>query len=179
MGRPRLCFGGHLAEEQHAYPVAPPSPHPCLAPYAQVPASALMIFHHAVCLVCHFWAILTRPRGFPLYFAGVVLLEVGSGCCNAFWLYHNTAANALRHFYVSAPPAAERSSRTLGERLAKVSALSPCACPRADGTWNPHLRVRSRSGGWPSPTLLPSSAFTFGANSNRDTRAFPLCSPPS
>jgi hypothetical protein len=58
-----------------------------------------LVFHHAACLVCHFWAIFTRPRGFPLYFAGVVLLEAGSGCCNAFWLYHQT--DLLRHVYVS------------------------------------------------------------------------------
>jgi len=64
-----------------------------------VPASALLVAHHAACLVCHFWAIFTRPRGFPLYFAGVVLLELGSGCCNWFWLYHEEA-NLLRHVYV-------------------------------------------------------------------------------
>lgn len=28
-----------------------------------VPASALLVAHHAACLVCHFWAIFTRPRG--------------------------------------------------------------------------------------------------------------------
>ena len=60
----------------------------------------MMLWHHIGCLLgvraranrrhrrCaqHVVAAFVVPRGFPLYFAGVVALELGSGVCNVFYL---------------------------------------------------------------------------------------------
>jgi len=45
----------------------------------------LLILHHFWCLVGHALVCVYAPIGFPIYFAGVLVLEMGSGCMNQYW----------------------------------------------------------------------------------------------
>ena len=46
----------------------------------------LMLAHHAVCLMGHLVAY-RLSAGFPFYFAGNVVLEMGSACCNVLCIW--------------------------------------------------------------------------------------------
>lgn len=54
--------------------------------FVVTPLSKLLMLHHVFCLLGHGIVVLVLPSTFPIYFAGVVSLEVGSGFYNLFCL---------------------------------------------------------------------------------------------
>ena len=54
----------------------------------------ILILHHIFCLVGHAIICVYEPEGFMQYFAGVVALELGSGCMNQYCVYPNSALGA-------------------------------------------------------------------------------------
>ena len=57
-----------------------------LVNFVITPLSKLLLLHHVFCLVGHFVVVLMLPATLPVYFAGVVTLELGSGFYNMFCL---------------------------------------------------------------------------------------------
>ena len=49
--------------------------------------SKLVAVHHVACLATHIAVHFFLPRGIPYYYAGITLLELGSGACHMFYLY--------------------------------------------------------------------------------------------
>jgi len=54
--------------------------------YVLISMSPLIHLHHFGCYVGHTFVIFAIPRGFPVYFAGVVALEFGTGFYNIYLL---------------------------------------------------------------------------------------------
>lgn len=59
-----------------------------------VKLDALLIVHHIFCLLGHVLVCVYEPIGLPTYFAGVVALEMGSGCMNQYCVYPLWAGGA-------------------------------------------------------------------------------------
>lgn len=63
-----------------------------------VKIESLLVVHHFFCLLGHSMVVLNTANmqlGFDIYFAGVVVLELGSGCMNLFCLYPKTVRTAV------------------------------------------------------------------------------------
>ena len=56
--------------------------------------SNILKLHHCACLLGHFLVITkVNSLAFNIYFRGVAVLEIGSGCMNLFLIGHNTSWN--------------------------------------------------------------------------------------
>ena len=53
--------------------------------------SSLVTIHHLLCLVGHLIILMFVHHGIQHHFAGIMLLELGSGACNVFYLYPQVA----------------------------------------------------------------------------------------
>ena len=60
----------------------------------------LVKLHHVTCMLGHGLVNLLQPEGFGVFFAGCVVLEIGSGCFN-FWLLEPRASWRYRLFLIS------------------------------------------------------------------------------
>jgi hypothetical protein len=66
-----------------------------LLDFVIVKLDTLLIVHHIFCLLGHALVCMYEPIGLPTYFAGVVALEMGSGCMNQYCVYPRWAGGAL------------------------------------------------------------------------------------
>lgn len=58
-----------------------------LLDFVLVKLDTLLIAHHIFCLIGHVLVVAVLPQAMPVYFAGVVMLELGSGAMNQFALW--------------------------------------------------------------------------------------------
>lgn len=58
-----------------------------LLDFVLVKLDTLLKLHHIFCLIGHFLVVFLLPQGMAIYFAGVVVLELGSGSMNQFVLW--------------------------------------------------------------------------------------------
>lgn len=65
-----------------------------LLDFVLVKLDTLLIVHHVFCLVGHIIVVVVLPEGLPIYFAGVVALELGSGTMNQFALWPDKGPRA-------------------------------------------------------------------------------------
>lgn len=68
-----------------------------LLDFLLVKLETLFIVHHIFCLIGHAMVVFLLPEGMPIYFPGVVVLEIGSGMMNQFALYPERKWRALMY----------------------------------------------------------------------------------
>jgi hypothetical protein len=66
-----------------------------LLDFVVVKLDALLIVHHIFCLLGHALVCVYEPIGLPMYFAGVVALEMGSGSMNQYCVYPGWVGGAI------------------------------------------------------------------------------------
>eukprot|EP00316_Scyphosphaera_apsteinii_P008981 CAMPEP_0119319970 /NCGR_PEP_ID=MMETSP1333-20130426/51016_1 /TAXON_ID=418940 /ORGANISM="Scyphosphaera apsteinii, Strain RCC1455" /LENGTH=243 /DNA_ID=CAMNT_0007326545 /DNA_START=156 /DNA_END=887 /DNA_ORIENTATION=- len=100
-----MCWGAHLKQLRTGEtPPSPGSINWCwdwafvfffaaqlvMDAYLVPDMGALMLLHHAVCLLGHIYGTFMCTRAFPFYFAGCIALELGSAACNIWTMYPQT-----------------------------------------------------------------------------------------